>query len=122
MWRITSAPSASPKRLSGADLLILFLNTDVGCFPDEVLAAVHGDHLSRNGRRAQEVANGCTDVGRIGAGSENCGLALSLEMLLALPRIDHRRTRGHSVDANAGRECLRQCRIEPVKPRFAEAV
>src|SRR5437016_5559312 len=85
-----------------------FRNQYVWCLPDEMLAAVHGDHLTGDRRSGQEIAHRIADVLRFGAAPEDRCFALAAEMHFALARVDDRGARCHRVDADARRERLRE--------------
>src|SRR5438067_12001988 len=80
--------------------LLSFRNKCVGRLPDEMLPAVHGDHLARDRRGSQEITHRIADVVRFGAASEDGRLALAAEMRLALARVDDRRARCHGIDTD----------------------
>src|SRR6202035_1383224 len=78
-----------------------FRNKRVWRLPDEMLATIHGNHLSGHGRGSQQIAHGIADVLGFGAAPENGRFPLPAEMCFALARVDDRRTRRQGIDANA---------------------
>ena len=54
----------------------------------DVLAAIHRDHLAGDGARLQKIAHRGADIGGLGAVAERGRVALAVEILLGLARVD----------------------------------
>src|SRR5262249_9192474 len=81
---------------------------DVGGLPGPVLAAVEGQHLPGERRRRQNKADGGRDLLRFGAAAEQGRLEFGAELSLGLMGALEHRPRADGIDANGGRQRLRQ--------------
>src|SRR5450755_3738567 len=100
-WRTPRAASAICAVPVVRLLLMSLRDADVGGLPDEMLAAVHRDHLARNGFGAEKIAHRVADVLWLGTVAERRRFALPAEIDFALAGIGDGWSRRHCVYTNA---------------------
>src|SRR5215831_818798 len=81
------ASCASAMRRGWTCLVISFPHAHVRRLPDQVLPAVHREHLTGDIRCVEKIAHGVADILRLGAAAEQRGLALALEIGRRLPLV-----------------------------------
>src|ERR1700761_3078871 len=115
-WRMPRVASAIRSGWTEACLVISFHHVHVGRFPRQMLATIDRDHLAGDSLGFEKIAHRVANILGFGPRFQNSGLALMLEIRLALARVAHGGAWTDAVNADARAHALRQGGRQPVKP------